>query len=243
MTDKQSLAGKVIMVAGATGGVGTGVARALANAGACLALIDMKADRLAGLINDDLGGDTECYKGFPADLSAPDAIEQTLNHIIDTFGRVDGLVHIVGGFAMGDPVHAGNLDVFDQMMALNARLSYALCGRIAKYMIDTLTPGTITMVLARSGQKGAKNQAAYVASKAAATRIMESMALELREHNIRVNGVSPSIVNTGANRGSMPNADFDKWVQPSEIGDLMVYLSSDASSAITGANIEISGKV
>lgn len=243
MSDNQPLASKVIMVTGATGGVGTGVSRKLAKAGACLALVDLHADHLAGLINDDLGGDAECYKGFPADLSDSDALEQTLNHIIDNFGRLDGLVHIVGGFAMGDPVHAGNLDVFDQMMALNARLSYLVCGRIAKYMVDTATSGTITMVLARSAQKGAKNQAAYVASKAAATRIMESMALELCEHNIRVNGVSPSIVNTGANRASMPNSDFDKWVQPSEIGDLMVYLSSDASSAITGAHIEISGKV
>lgn len=236
------LNGKVIVVTGATGNVGQGVSKALANAGACLAMVDRSADHLADLIQD-LGGDTECYKGFPADLGDPDAVQSLINHIIDQFTQIDGLVHTVGGFAMGEQVHEVNMDVYDKMMFLNVRMTYLVGGSFAKQMVDTLTPGSIALVLARSGQKGAKSQGAYTASKAAATRIMESMALELRDHNIRVNGVSPSLVDTPANRESMPNADFDKWVTPEQIGDLMVFLMSDESKAITGTNIEISGKV
>ena len=210
----EQLGGKVILVTGATGGVGTGVVNALAKAGACIAMVDRDADKLADLINNDvLKGDTECYKGFPADLSDPESVDRLLNHVVDAFSEIDGLIHIVGGFAMGDPVHAGNLDVFDRMMAMNARMTYLVCGRVAKYMVDTAKQGTIAMVLARSGKAGAKNQAAYVASKAAATRIMESMALELKEHGIRVNGVSPSIVDTEANRASMPSSDFRQMGQ------------------------------
>ncbi|HRF97102.1 MAG TPA: SDR family oxidoreductase, partial [Aggregatilineales bacterium] len=66
----------------------------------------------------------------------------------------------------------------------------------------------------------------------------ESMALELKEHGIRVNGVSPRIIDTPQNRASMPNVTPDNWVSPAQIGDLMVFLATN--SAMTGANIEIS---
>ncbi|MEQ8675217.1 MAG: SDR family oxidoreductase [Aggregatilineales bacterium] len=235
------LVGKVIILTGAAGGLGRSAAQRLAAAGACLALVDSSAERLADCI-EALGGDTECYKGFPADLSNEESVQTMLDHVIDQFSEIDGLVHVVGGFAMGDPVHATKMDVFDKMMSLNARILYMVCGKVANYMLETSTQGSITAVLARSGQKGAKNQAAYVASKAAATRIVESMALELRDHGIRVNGISPSIIDTPANRSSMPNSDFDKWVKPEQIGDLMVFLASEAATAINGADIEISGR-
>ena len=235
------LSDKVVVVTGAAGNVGGGVVRAFADTGARIALVDVRAERIAGRI-EELGGDTERFKGFPADLDTPEAVDNLINHIIDHFVQIDSLVHTVGGFAMGDPVHAGNLDVFDRMMNLNARILYLVCGRFASYMVETATPGSITAMLARSGQKGSKNQAAYTASKAAATRIIESMALELRDHKIRVNGVSPSIIDTPPNRDSMPNAEFDKWVTADEVGNLMVFLASDAASAIYGANIEISGR-
>ncbi len=240
MTDE--LKGKVIVLTGAGGGLGQVVAKKLAEAGACLALVERNPDSLADCIQA-LGGDTECYKGFPADLSDEEEVENALNHIIDQFTEIDGIVHTVGGFAMGDPVHATNMDVYDKMMTLNARVVYLVAGKFANYFVENDKTGSITAVLARSGKKGAKNQAAYVASKAAATRIVESMALELREQNIRVNGVSPSIIDTPANRNDMSDADFSKWVTPEQIGDLMVFLQSDASVAITGANIEISGQV
>jgi len=237
------LTGKVIVVTGACGGVGRGVVKALAEAGACLALVDKDADRLAPLIQEELGGDTECYKGFPADLSEAGSVDDLINHVIDNMNQIDGLVHAVGGYAAGEPVHESGMDVYDKMMALNTRMVYLVCGKIAAHMVETATPGSISIVLARAGAKGSKNHGAYTASKAAATRIMESMAIELREHNIRVNGISPSIVDTPPNREAMSNADFDKWVKPYQIGELMVFLQSDESKAITGANIEISGKV
>ena len=241
MTDE--LAGKVIVVTGATGGVGRGVIETLAASGACLALVDQNADRLAGAIQDNLNGDTECYKCFPVDLNDSDAVDNALGHILDQFTQIDGLVHIVGGYEAGTPVYESAIGVFDRMMTLNARMVYLVCGKVAHHLVKAGRGGSISIVLARAAQKGSANHAAYTASKAAATRIMESMALELREHDICVNGVSPSIVDTAANRNDMPNADFDKWVTPAQIGDLMVFLQSDASVAITGTNIEISGRV
>ena len=120
-------------------------------------------------------------------------------------------------------------------MYLNARILFVTLGRVAKHMVDNNIQGSITTILAKTGLSGAKNTAAYAASKAAAQRIMESMALELKEHDIRVNGVMPSIVDTPANRESMPNADFSRWVTPEQIADTMAFLSSDGAEAISGS--------
>ena len=191
---------------------------------------------------------TPCWKNYsvalagimsasPADLSDGDAVDRAIQQITDATGGIDHVVHTVGGFAMGDPVHAGDINTFEKMMALNARMTYLVCGKIAAYMIDAGKTGSINMILARAGRQGSKNMGAYTASKAAATRIMESMAAELKEHHIRVNGISPSIVDTPPNRNSMPDANFDDWVKPAQIGDLAVFLARN--EAMTGANIAI----
>lgn len=233
---------KVVMVTGASGNVGRGVVRAFDEAGWRIALVDRNAERVADCVRD-LGLDSDRYKGFPADLSDPTAVDHLLDHVTDHLGQIDALVHTVGGFAMGDPVHAGNLDVFDQMMALNARMLYLLGGRVAQHMIDNVVQGSLTFVLAKSAAKGLKNQAAYTASKAAAARIMEAMAAELVEHGIRVNGISPSLVDTPPNRESMPNADFSKWVSPDQIGHLAQFLASDMARDISGENVVINGRM
>lgn len=233
---------KVVVITGASGNVGRGVVRTFDAAGWRIALVDRNAETVADCIND-LGLDTERFKGFPADLSDPQSVDTMLDHVYTHFERVDAMVHTVGGFAMGDPVHAGNMDVFDKMMALNARMTYLVAGTTARHMLDRNVPGSIVLILARSGAKGMKNQGAYTASKAAATRIMEAMAAELLENGIRVNGISPSIVDTPPNREAMSSADFSKWVSPDQIGKLAYFLASEQSADISGENVVISGRV
>ena len=72
-------------------------------------------------------------------------------------------------------------------------------------------------------------------------RLTETMALELREHNINVNCVMPSIIDTAPNRADMPSADFSKWVSPAALADVIVFLASDAARAIHGAAVPVSG--
>lgn len=150
-----TLTNKTYLVTGASGNVGRAISRAFAQSGANLALVDMNTDALNTLITE-IGGDTNRFKPFTADLGNPEAIDTLLSQIDSSFGTLDGLVHTVGGFAMGDPVHAGKLDVFDRMMNLNARIVYLLAGKIASYMIDKGVKGSISIMLARSGAKGAK---------------------------------------------------------------------------------------
>jgi len=121
-----TLTNQTYLITGASGNVGRAVAHAFAQAGANLALVDMKIEPLQELIAD-LGGDANRFRAFTADLGNPESVDSLLNEV----HQVHGLVHTVGGFAMGDPVHAGNIDVFDRMMNLNARIVYLLAGKVA----------------------------------------------------------------------------------------------------------------
>lgn len=234
-----SVKNQIVVVTGGGGNLGRAVAAAFAEQGAKLALVDLNADRVKELA-EKLPGGARKHLGVGGDLSTPEGVEAVLKAILKRFKRIDSLVHTVGGFAAGKPVHEESLDVLDKMMALNVRPLYLVGGAVAKQLIKQDKGGSIVFILAKAGQKGSKNSAAYTASKAAATRVMESMAAELREKNIRVNGVSPSTIDTPLNRKEMPKADFDKWVKPAQLADACVYLCS-GDTGIYGANIEVFG--
>lgn len=229
------------MVTGAAGNLANGVVRKFASEGATLALVDRHAEGMEKRAAEwgDLLGDYAIIEG---DLGEPEAVQQVLQQVVERFGRIDALVHTVGGFAMGDPVHEADVSVYDKMMFLNARVLFITLGAVAKHMVDNQVEGSILAVLARSGLKGSKNAAAYAASKAAAQRIVESMALELKDHNIRVNGVMPSLIDTPPNRAEMPNADFSKWVTPEQLADAIAFLTSDAARAISGESLGVYNK-
>ncbi len=238
----QDFTGKTVLVTGGSGNLGSAVVRGFAAAGAKVALVDMSLERLEKVISD-LGGDHDKYQPFVADLSQPESVQKLVDDAAAAFGQLDVLVHTVGGYAAGQPVHEAGIDVLEKMLALNVRPLYLTGGAVAKHMIDRGIVGKIVFVLARAGLKGAKNMGAYTASKGAAIRLMESMSAELKDAGINVNGVSPSIIDTPANRNDMPNADFSKWVTPAQLADTICYLASDAAAALHGVNLEVFGRV
>ncbi len=235
-------ANKVVMVTGAAGNLGRAVVEKFAAEDAKLVLIDMKTEFLEKMLQD-IGMSTENALLLSGDLGKPEESDAIVKAAEDKFGAIDVLAHIAGGYAAGDSVHEAPLSVFEKMMYLNAQLTWVICGRVAKHMVEKGVAGSMVAVLARAALRGGKGAAAYTASKAAAQRIIESMALELRDHNIRVNGVMPSIIDTPFNRKDMPNADFSKWVAPAQLANTIAFLASDAASAISGDSLEVYNKV
>jgi NAD(P)-dependent dehydrogenase (short-subunit alcohol dehydrogenase family) len=233
-------AGKTVVVTGGSGNLGSAVARGFAQAGAQVALVDLNQERLDQVVSDLGGG---AHRGFVGDLSAPEKVQQLVHEIVRHYGQIDALVHTVGGYAAGQPVHEAGIDVLEKMIALNVRPLYLMGGAVAKHMVDKGVKGKIVFILARAGLKGAKNMGAYTASKAAATRIMESMSAELKDLGINVNGISPSIIDTPPNRADMPNADFSKWVTPAQLADAALFLASEQSAALHGTTLEVYGRV
>jgi NAD(P)-dependent dehydrogenase (short-subunit alcohol dehydrogenase family) len=101
--------------------------------------------------------------------------------------------------------------------------------------------GKIVNVGAYAAQKGAAQMGAYVASKSAVIRLTETMAAELRSHNINVNCVLPTIIDTPENRAAMPDADPKRWVAPQDLARVILFLASDAARAIHGAALPVTG--
>jgi NAD(P)-dependent dehydrogenase (short-subunit alcohol dehydrogenase family) len=227
---------KVVVITGATGNLGRAVVRRFGSGGAKLVLVDRNMERLQAMC-DEFGSN----ESLPSvtDVGSEEAVEALIKAVEERFGQIDVLAHTVGGFVSGKPVYEAGLDQLEQMWTLNVKPVYIVAGGVARHMLSRNIAGHITVVVARSGLKGSANNGPYTASKAAALRLIESLALEVRDKGIHVNAVSPSIIDTPINRQDMPKADFSKWVKPEQIADAIAFLSSDAGSAFYGTNLEV----
>jgi NAD(P)-dependent dehydrogenase (short-subunit alcohol dehydrogenase family) len=232
-------AGKVVLVTGATGNLGSAVCDRFGREGAHLVLVDRNEERLAASaerLHEAFGTSTLKHV---ADLSDPAAVDGLFYAAVDAFGSVDIVAHTVGGYESGKTVMDADLDIWERMMNLNARPVYLVTGRAAKQMITQPNGGKIVVVLARSGLAGSARHSAYTASKAAAQRVVESLSLEVRDQNVNVNAVMPSTIDTHPNRQSMPNADFSKWVTPGDVASAIAWLASDDARALHGISLEV----
>lgn len=226
---------KVVIVTGAGGNIGQVVARRFAAAGAKVVVVGRSESELAA-IAQELGG----MVGV-ADVTDPASVDALVKKVEENYGKIDVLAHTVGGYNAGTPVHESGIDLWDKMMNLNARSVYVTCGRMAKHMVDNKVNGRIIAILAKNAYKGTHNHGAYSASKAAAQRVLESMAAELGKLGITVNGIVPSTIDTPQNRAGSPNSDYSKWVKPEEIADAILFLAADESRAINGVSLDING--
>ena len=154
--------------------------------------------------------------------------------------RVDVLCNIAGGFRMGSPVHETSDKDWNFLMDLNARTVVNMARVVVPLMLKAGS-GKIVNIGAFAAQKGAAQMGAYLASKSAVIRLTETMAAELREKNINVNCVLPTIIDTPENRAAMPDADPRKWVAPEALADVIAFLCSDAARAIHGAALPVTG--
>lgn len=229
---------KVVLITGASGNVGSAVARRFAGGGARLVLVGRDTDQLTSF-----GAELQAESlAISADLTKADEVESMVAQAEARFGHIDILAHTVGGFTFGKHVYDPGLDALEKMWNLNVVPVYLTCGRVARHMLEHQVAGHITVVLARAAQRGGARTSAYTASKAAALRLVESLALEVRDQGIHVNAVSPSIIDTPQNRADMPKADVSKWVTAEQIADTIAFLSSDAAAGLYGANLEVYGR-
>jgi len=160
--------------------------------------------------------------------------------IVARFGRLDALVNIAGGFRW-ETLADGSLDTWNSLYELNLRTVVAACRAALPHLPSER--GRIVNIGANGAQKAGAGMGAYAASKAGVARLTEALAEELKERGITVNAVLPSIIDTPANRADMPKADFGKWVKPEQLADVIVFLLSEKSQAITGALLPVTGRV
>jgi NAD(P)-dependent dehydrogenase (short-subunit alcohol dehydrogenase family) len=224
--------GKVIVVTGASGALGKVVAEAALARGARLAGIDHAASQVAATSHRiEFGG---------VDLSDAAQAKKAVDAAAAHFGRLDALINIAGAFAF-EAVAEGDPGTWQRMYTLNV-LTALNASRAALPHLATSGSGRIINIGAMGALQAGAGMGAYAASKAGVHRLTEALAAEWKG-KITVNAVLPSIIDTAANRASMPKADFSKWVTPEELANVILFLTSDAASAVTGALLPVSGRV
>ena len=149
-------------------------------------------------------------------------------------------MNAVGAYAGGVKLWEMGSGVLDQQIKLNLISGYVLCRALVPAMLKQGS-GAIVNVASKAALDHAAGASAYVATKAAAVAMMDSLAADLKGSGVRVNSILPSIIDTPANRKAMPGADFAKWPKPEEIARVILFLCSDDARVVHGAAIPVYG--
>src|ERR1051326_7527149 len=215
-----NLNGKVTIITGAVGNLGTATARLFQQAGAKTVLVDRSPDRVHEAFKDIADSPDHLLAGG-IDLSDATSLGRLLEQSLSKFGRVDALVNTVGGYRGGKPVHEADLADWDFLFNVNVRTTLLCCRAVIPQMLRQ-GYGKIVNVASRDGLAGSAGYSAYSASKSAVLRLTESLAAELKNSNINVNCIMPGTIDTPQNRAAVPNGDFSKWVAPEAIADAIM---------------------
>lgn len=230
-----NLQGKRVAVTGGFGALGVATVNVLQAAGARVAAID-RAD--APPASTSLGA-AGIFGGV--DLSDADAAQATLKRVAQSLGGLDALVNIAGTFRW-EKLAEGALDTWDFLYKINLRTAIAASKAALPFLIES-GRASIVNIGAMGAVKAGAGMGAYAASKAGVTKLTEALAEELKDKGITVNALLPSIIDTPPNRADMPKADFERWVKPEQLADVIAFLISDHARAITGALIPVAGRV
>lgn len=239
MVKKMPPAGPVALVTGAAGNVGRALAAVLAAQGWRIAAVDRMAAPLEALIATF--PDPTAHLPLPGvDLTDPSACVWAVDQTLQRFGRLDGVGHTVGGFAMA-PLEQGGLALFGDMHRINVTTTANIFAAAVPPM-RAAGQGALVAISAMAGLRAGAGMHAYAAAKAGVLRLTESLAEEVKAAGLRVNAVLPGTLDTAPNRAAMPDADTSLWVQPAQVAAVMAFLLSDAASGVTGAAVPVTAK-
>lgn len=251
MKDLLDLSGRVAIVTGASGGIGSGIARRLAEAGAGVVCHYYgnrdAAERLAAAIMDIGGKAVACG----VDVADKSGVETLFGKAVGTFGRVDVVVNNAGWQPVAPLADISDGD-WNVMMATNVAGPFLLTQALAAHMQGRDSRGgAIVNIASIEGHQPAAGHAHYAASKAALLMFTKAAALELGGLGIRVNAVSPGLIHRDGIEQDWPEG-VERWKsaaplsclgQPEDIGDAVLFLVSDAARWITGADLVVDGGV
>ncbi|MDB5634443.1 MAG: 3-oxoacyl-[acyl-carrier-protein] reductase [Tardiphaga sp.] len=224
--------GKIIVITGASGALGQVVVEMALARGATVVAVDHAAHTPASTPKLLLVGGV--------DLSDAAQAGQAIAAAVAQFGGIDVLINIAGAFAF-ETVDGGSNGSWEKMHRLNL-LTALNASRASIPHLVASKAGRIVNIGAIGALQAGAGMGPYAASKSGVHRLTETLAAELKG-KVTVNAVLPSTIDTSANRRDMPDADFAKWVTAPELAEVILFLASDAASAITGALLPVSGRV
>lgn len=222
--------GKIVLITGANGGLGTDVTRAFLNAGATVVGVSRS-------IRQENFQDAK-FAAFSADITQPQATHDLVAKVAQRFGRIDALIHVAGGFAAAK-IHETDDQTWARMRDLNLSSAFYISREVIKVMREK-GGGRLVAIGSLAALEPHPALGAYVAFKTALTVLYRTIALENHDKNITANVILPGTMDTLANRAAMPDADPSTWVPPADVAKVALLLASDAGAQINGALIPVS---
>lgn len=244
--------GKVVLVTGASSGIGRAAAVLFCEIGATVIAVGRNEGELASLKGEVKKGSKGLIKPHLADVTEHSQVERLISDTIDNHGRLDVLVNSAGVIKSGS-IETTSSDDWDKLMNINLRSIFQLTQMCVPHLIET--KGNVVNVSSIAGMRAFPNVLAYCVSKAAIDQFTRCVALELAPKGVRVNAVNPGVVVTNLHkRSGMEDEAYQNFLEHSksthpigrvgtatEVAELICYLASEKASWITGATYEIDG--
>ncbi|MDK2742507.1 MAG: SDR family oxidoreductase [Nitrospira sp. BO4] len=216
---------KVVLIAGGGGALGHTVVPAFVRAGARVISVDRHGS----------AGQPDGWVAVAADVTDESDVRRLVEEVVRMEGRIDALVNLVGGFALGRAAET-DVPLWQRMLTLNLTSAFLLSKAVMPHMLGRRS-GRIVHVAARAAVEPFPGAAAYIVSKSGLVALIRALATELAGSGVMVNGILPTTIDTPANRNSMPDVDPSTWVKPESVAQALIYLASDEASQINGAVI------
>ena len=224
-----------VLLTGGTGGLGRGILPSVLSQGGLITIPYLKerdADSVRYMLTQKQLEQVILVK---ADLTE----ESNVSQIVKDMGKVEVLIHLVGGFDMGD-IHQYSLTDWQKTFSLNLLTTFLTCKHCLQSMREH-NYGRIVTIGSRGAVDPAPQLAAYSAAKAGVVALTQAIAKENKEFNITANIVLPSVIDTPANREAMGEENADKWVKPASLAQVICFLASEAVQDVSGAAIPVYG--
>jgi NAD(P)-dependent dehydrogenase (short-subunit alcohol dehydrogenase family) len=231
------LDGRVIAIAGAAGGLGPTVARRLANDGATIAATDVNQERLDEL-GTDLGLPEDRYDGRTVDLLSEDATREWVSALVDRFGQIDALLHLVGGWKGGDPIATTPLSDYEWLHDLLVHTVQHTTRAFYEQLADS-DHGRFVLVSSSQAQSPSGTNASYAATKAAAESWTLALADSLKDTNATANIVVINAILTPSMREKNPDKKFPTFTSTDDLAEAIRYVLGDSAAKMNGKRLEL----
>lgn len=238
---------KTAIVTGGTGALGKVIVNRFAETGMKIYVPTLSVENFKEIFDNSFEEGNSGFKlrkiyGLKCDAGKEEEVSGFISDVIRREWKIDFLVNTVGGYHPKKNVAEMETELIEKMMILNFYSTFFFCKHSLKYMNENKF-GRIVAIGAMPAIELSAGRLAYAISKMSVINLIQTIALENKENNITANVIIPGVIDTEANRESMPKADFDKWVKPEDIAETILNLVSDSSRSFRGNIIKMYGKL